>query len=386
MINALLLETMSTTLTEQFSKGLEDVVAGTTTICTINPDTENLLYRGYMATQLAENANFEEVAHLLIEGRLPKKRELKRLTKLLVHERKIPKPLIKVLKQLPQTTNPMDVLRTSVSFMGAIEENKSNSIDEIKLTAYSLIAKLPFALMTWFHLSKGQQVPKVTKTLSYAGRFLQLVTGSEPAPFEERVMNASLILYAEHELNASTFCARVTASTLSDIYSAITSGIGTLKGPLHGGANEAAMELILKFSSPQDAERGINDMLVRKEKIMGFGHRVYKRGDGRSHVMKKYAHELAVNKGKLKLFETAETIEKVVKEKKGLFPNADFYSAVAYYLLGIPIPLYTPIFVLSRTSGWSAHILEQLSDNRLIRPRAIYQGQPQREFTPIDRR
>ena len=377
---------MTTMLTEQFSKGLEDVIAGTTTICTINPENESLLYRGYSATDLAQGASFEEVIHLLIEGRLPKKRELKRITKLLVHERKIPKPLIKVLKQIPPTASPMDVLRTSVSFMGALDENRQFSIEETKLIAYSLISKLPFALMTWFHFSKNQQVPKITKALSFAGRFLQLVTGKEPDPLEEKVMNASLVLYAEHELNASTFCARVTVSTLSDIYSAITSGIGTLKGPLHGGANEAAMELILKFNSPQEAEHGILDMLNKKEKIMGFGHRVYTKGDGRSHVIKKLAQELSVKKGNTKLFEIAERIEKVVREKKGLFPNADFYSAVAYYLLGIPIPLDTPIFVLSRTAGWSAHILEQMSDNRLIRPRAIYQGSPQREFIPIDRR
>ncbi len=377
---------MSTTLTEQFSKGLEDVIAGTSSICTINPENESLLYRGYNATDLAENTNFEEVVHLLIEGRLPKKRELKRLTKLLIKDRKIPKPLVKVLKQIPQTASPMDVLRTSVSFMGALDENKQFSIDETKLIAYSLIAKLPLALMTWYHLSKGQEVPKVSKNISHAGRFLQLVTGKEPDQFEEKAINASFILYAEHEFNASTFCARVTASTLSDIYSAITAGISALKGPLHGGANEAAMQLILKFSNPADAERGVNDLLTRKEKIMGFGHRVYKKRDGRADVMKKYSHELAVKKGSTKLYEIAEKIEKVVREKKGLFPNADFYSALTYYLLGIPIPLYTPIFVLSRTSGWSAHILEQLSDNRLIRPRALYKGPPPREFHTIDRR
>lgn len=377
---------MTTMVAEQFTKGLEDVVAGTTTICTINPGNESLLYRGFSATDMAEKANFEEIVHLLVEGRLPKKRELKRITKLLVQERKPPKTLIKILKQIPQTANPMDVLRTSVSFMGAIDQNRQFSIEDTKQIAYSLIAKLPFALMTWFHLSRGQELPKITKALSYAGRFLQLVTGNEPDSFEDRVMNASFILYAEHEFNASTFCARVTASTLSDIYSAITSGIGALKGPLHGGANEAAMELILKFSNPSDAERGILDMLNKKEKIMGFGHRVYKKGDGRSHVMKKFVQELSTRKGNIKYFEIAERIEKIVREQKGLFPNADFYSAVAYYLLGIPIPLYTPIFVLSRTSGWSAHIIEQLSDNRLIRPRGLYQGPPQREFVPIDRR
>ncbi len=377
---------MSTMVSEQFSKGLEDVIAGTTTICTINPDNESLLYRGYNATDLAQQATYEEVAHLLIEGRLPKKRELKRITKLLVQERKIPKSLVKVLKQIPAKSSPMDVLRTSVSFMGALEEPRQYSIDDTKQIVYSIMAKLPLALMTWYHSSKNCDVPKINKNLTYAGRFLQLVTGNEPSQMEERIMNASLILYAEHELNASTFCARVTVSTLSDIYSALTSGIGTLKGPLHGGANEAAMDLILKFNSPQDAISGINAMFERKEKIMGFGHRVYKKGDGRSHVMKKYAKELADIKGNPKLFEIAEAIEKTVKEKKGLFPNADFYSAVAYYLLGIPIPLYTPIFVLSRTAGWSAHVLEQLADNRLIRPRAIYQGAPPREFTPIERR
>ena len=293
---------MSTTLTEQFSKGLEDVIAGTSSICTINPENESLLYRGYSATDLAEHTNFEEVVHLLIEGRLPKKRELKRLTKSLIKDRKIPKPLVKVLIQIPQTASPMDVLRTSVSFMGALDENKQYSIDETKLIAYSLIAKLPLALMTWYHLSKGQEVPKVSKNISHAGRFLQLVTGKEPDQFEEKAINASFILYAEHEFNASTFCARVTASTLADIYSAITAGISALKGPLHGGANEAAMQLILKFSDPADAERGVNDLLTRKEKIMGFGHRVYKKRDGRADVMKKYSHELAVKKGSTKLY------------------------------------------------------------------------------------
>ena len=377
---------MSTMMAEKFSKGLEDVVAGTTSICTINPENENLLYRGYSAVELSEKVNYEEVVHLLLEGRLPKKRELKRISRQLVQERKIPKDLIKVLKKIPQTASPMDVLRTSVSYMGALEPNKQYSIEETKQIAYSLIAKLPFALMTWYHMSKNQPVPKVSKKISHAGRFLQLVTGSEPDPFEEKVINSSFVLYAEHEFNASTFCARVTASTLSDIYSAITSGICALKGPLHGGANEAAMGLILKFLNPSDAERGINDILNRKEKIMGFGHRVYKRGDGRSHVMKKLSRELAEKKGNKKCFEIAEKIEQVVKEKKGLFPNADFYSAVAYYLLGIPISLYTPIFVLSRTAGWSAHIIEQLSDNRLIRPRAEYNGPPQREVPPIERR
>lgn len=377
---------MSTVVTEQFRKGLEDVIAGTTTICTINPTNEHLLYRGFSAYDLAENSTYEEIVHLLIEGRLPKKRELKRVSRLLVQERKIPKPLVKVLKQIPENANPMDILRTSVSFIGSLEEDKQLSIEETKRVAYSLIAKLPFALMTWYYLKKGQGVPKIEKSLSFAGRFLHLVTGIKPEQFEEKVMNASFILYAEHEFNASTFACRITSSTLSDIYSSITAGICALKGPLHGGANEAAMELVLKFTGPQDAERGVVDMLNRKEKIMGFGHRVYKRVDGRSDVMKKYSKELAVRKGNMKYFEIAETIERIVREKKGLFPNADFYSAVVYYMLGIPIPLYTPIFVLSRTAGWSAHVIEQLSDNRLIRPRALYQGSPEREFVPIDRR
>lgn len=377
---------MTTMVTEQFSKGLEDVVAGITTICTINPANEHLLYRGYSAYDLSSNSTFEEVVYLLIEGRLPKKRELKRVSKLIVQERKIPKPLIKILKQIPEVASPMDILKISVSSIGSFDENKQFTIEETKQIAYSLIAKLPFALMTWFHLKKGEPIPKIDKTLTYAGRFLQLVTGVRPDTFEEKVINASFILYAEHEFNASTFCARITGSTLSDIYSAITSGICALKGPLHGGANEAAMETILKFLNPQDAERGIIDMLNKKEKIMGFGHRVYKRNDGRSDIMKKYAKELSVKKGNTKYFEIAETIERVVTERKGLFPNADFYSAVVYYMLGIPIPLYTPIFVLSRTSGWSAHVIEQLSDNRLIRPRALYQGPPEREFIPIDRR
>ncbi|MBI2996442.1 MAG: 2-methylcitrate synthase [Candidatus Melainabacteria bacterium] len=377
---------MPTVLTEQFTKGLEDVVAGSTSICTINPENENLLYRGYSAIELSLKASYEEVAHLLIDGRLPKRRELKRITKYFIKDRKIPKPLIKVLKQIPQNSNYMDVLRTSVSFIGALEPDRKYSIEETKQIAYSLIAKLPTVLMTWYYLTKNQPLPKISKEISFAGRFLQLVTGKIPDQLEEKVMNSSFILYAEHEYNASTFCARVTASTLSDIYSAITSGICALKGPLHGGANEAAMELILRISNPQDAEKYIVDMLNKKEKIMGFGHRVYKKSDGRAHVMKRYVRELVARTGNTKYFDVAQTIERVMREKKGLFPNVDFYSSLAYYSLGIPIPLYTPIFVLSRLAGWSAHVIEQLSDNRLIRPRAIYNGPPQREVIPLEHR
>lgn len=373
---------MSTTLTEQqFSKGLEGVIAGTTTICTINQENESLLYRGYPAIELAEGATFEEVIHLLLEGRLPKKRELKRVNKILVQERKLPKRLLKALKQIPAESCPMDVLRTGVSFLGALEEPKPQyTIEETKQVAYSLISKLPFLLMSWYYMSRGKDIPKIDKKLSHAGRFLQLVSGSEPDQADERVMNASLILYAEHELNASTFAARITTSTLSDIYSAVTSAIGTLKGPLHGGATEKAIELIQKFPNPEAAEKGIMEMLEKKEKIMGFGHRVYKNGDSRSYIMKRSAKELADKKGKQNIYQVAERIEKIVKEKKGIFPNVDFYTALTYNILNIPTELFTPIFVLGRIVGWNAHIIEQLTDNRLIRPRAIYQGPPQRDY------
>lgn len=375
---------MSTALQEQFARGLEGVIAGTTTICTINPENESLLYRGYPAPELAEEVVFEEVIHLLLEGRLPKKRELRRVQKLLYQKRKVDKKLIKVLKQIPPTANPMDVLRTSTSFIGTQAENRFYNIEESKEIAYELIAELPFALMTWFNTCLGRPIPKVSRDNTHAGRILHLITGAPPNEFEEKVINASLILYAEHELNASTFCSRIVTSTKSDIYSAMCGAIGTLKGPLHGGATERAIELILKFLNPDDAEKGILDMLSRKEKIMGFGHRVYKKGDSRSYVMKRYSKELAAQRDKMKFYEIAERIEKVVREQKGLFPNADFYSSLAYYILNIPIPLYTPLFVMSRLSGWSAHILEQMNDNRLIRPRAIYQGPPQRDLT--DRR
>lgn len=370
---------------KKFSKGLENVIIDTTSISFITSD-EKLLYRGYSIVDLDERASFEEVIYLLIDERLPNEKELEKLKTLLIKEAKLPKQLIEVLKQIPSTASPMDVLRTSVSFLGSLSENRKYSIEEIKIIAYSLVAKLPLALMTWFYLSKNQPVPSITEKLSYAGRFLQLVTNTEPNIFEEKIINTSLILYAEHEFNASTFCARVTASTLSDIYSAITSGIGALKGPLHGGANEAVLKLVLKFQDPDDAEKGVINMLNQKEKIMGFGHRVYKNGDERSFIMKKIAKRLSEEKGNQKHFEIAERIEKVMKEKKGLFPNLDFYSAITYFLLGIPIILYTPMFVLSRTSGWSAHVIEQLSNNRLIRPRAIYNGPPRREFIPIEKR
>lgn len=375
---------MSMTLQEEFAKGLEGVVAGTTSICTINPENESLLYRGYAAPELAEAVTFEEVIHLLLEGRLPKKRELKRVSKTLIQQRKLDKRLLKVLKTIPQESNTMDILRTTTSFLGNLAEDKVFTVEETKQIAYELIAKLPFALLSWYHLTKKSKLPKISKNITHAGRILQLINGKEPDAVEEKVMNASFILYAEHELNASTFAARVTTSTQSCIYSAICSAIGTLKGPLHGGATEEAIELILKFKTPQEAETGILQMLAEKKKIMGFGHRVYKKGDSRAYVMKTYARELAEKRGKQTYYEIADKIEKTVRENKGIFPNVDFYTALTYYILDIPKVLFTPLFCLSRLTGWSAHILEQQMDNRLIRPRAIYQGPQQRDIT--DRR
>lgn len=365
--------------------GLAGITAGNTAIATVGKEGVGLTYRGYSINDLAEFSTFEEVAYLLIYGELPNKKQLIAYQKKLIALRALPPKLKTVLEMLPKKTNPMDVLRTGCSFLGNLEPEVSQK-DQYKI-ADRLIAIFPSILLYWyqFHFA-GKRIRTQSTEKTIAGYFLQLLHGKKPDAMQRRVMDVSLILYAEHEFNASTFAARVTASTGSDFYSAICSGIGTLRGPLHGGANEHAMQLMQKFKSPELAEAGLRTMLATKQLIMGFGHRVYKISDPRSDVIKTWAKKLADAAHDKILLPVAERIEKLMWEEKKLFPNLDFYSAAAYRFCDIPTFLFTPLFVISRTSGWSAHIIEQRADNRLIRPLADYIGQAPRAFVPLEKR
>lgn len=358
------------------------MVAGETAISTVGKEGVGLTYRGYDIHDLAQHACFEEVAYLLLEEKLPTGSELEFFREELISRRELPAGLCAVLESLPPATHPMDVLRTGASALGVLEPEGPGR--ETKEIAKRLLAVFPGILFYWYHYAAhGRRIHTQTSEPTLAGHFLELLHHRKPESVAYRALDASFILYAEHEFNASTFAARITTSTLSDFYSAITSAIGTLRGPLHGGANEAAMELIERFATPEDAEKGILEMLARKEKIMGFGHRVYKVSDPRSEVIQTWAKRLAEIRGDKRLYPVSERIEAVMRREKNLFPNLDFYAATVYRFLGIPTPMMTPIFVIARTSGWSAHILEQRRDNRLIRPSADYIGPAQRAFAPL---
>ena len=365
--------------------GLAGVVAGKTALCTVGKEGAGLTYRGYDIYDLADNASFEEVAFLLLYGYLPNRDELDSYIAKLKSMRGLPEKLRTLLEMIPADAHPMDVQRTAVSFLGNIEpeggfENQNDTADR-------LLACLPSMLLYWHRFHKdGKRIDTETDDDGVAGHFLHMLHDKTPSEFHRKCLDTTLILYAEHEFNASTFAARVITGTLSDMHSAVTGAIGALRGPLHGGANEAAMELILKFSSPQEATRGVLDMLERRELIMGFGHRVYTTSDPRNSVNKKMSRALAEEKGDLTLYEVSEAIEKVMWDEKKLFANADFFAASVYHFMGIPTYLFTPIFVCSRISGWTAHVMEQRADNKLIRPAADYIGPGLQEFVPIDKR
>jgi len=365
--------------------GLAGITVGDTAICTVGKEGLGLTYRGYDIHDLAAKASFEEVAYLLIYGKLPNQKELNDYQSKLLKYRSIPDALKLVLENIPANIPPMDVLRTGISMLGTLEPESENNTQEN--IADRLLACTPSILLYWYHFHKDKKrIDLDTDEKTLASHFLQLLHNKKADELHRKTMDVSLILYAEHEFNASTFAARVTTSTLADFYSAIVSAVGTLRGPLHGGANEAAMELIQKFKNPDEAETALRQMLAAKEKIMGFGHRVYKKSDPRSDIIKQYSEKLSHESSDGYLYPVSERIEKIMWDEKKLFPNLDFYSASAYHFCGIPTNMFTPIFVMSRLSGWSAHIIEQRKDNRLIRPDANYTGPMPEVFIPLSER
>ena len=367
------------------SAGLRGQVAGETELCTVGQSGTGLTYRGYEITDLANNAEFEEIAFLLLKGHLPNSQELNSYKTKLKKLREIPSELKSVLEQIPSNSHPMDVMRTGCSMLGCLETEESFSEEDDKIDR--MLALFPSIISYWYRYSHDKvRIDTVTDDDTIGAHFLRLLHDKKPSDLYTKVMNVSLILYAEHEFNASTFAARVCASTLSDLHSCITAAIGTLRGPLHGGANEAAMDLIQKFKSPDDAEKELLGMLQRKEKIMGFGHAVYKESDPRNNVIKNWSKKLSYEVNDKLLYPVSERCEEVMWREKKLFCNADFFHASAYHFMGIPTKLFTPIFVMSRISGWAAHVKEQRKNNRIIRPSADYTGPENQTFVKIEDR
>jgi 2-methylcitrate synthase len=375
---------MSAPPAEIYSPGLEGVIAGETAISTVDG---GLRYRGYPVIELAEKCQFDEVAYLLLHNELPSQQQLADFQKRVSAAQKLPGELSKLFPALPKDAPPMDVLRTAISILAHYDPEVGENSTEANLRkAERLYAQIPLCVAEAFHASRGQKPVAAKPGLPVAGQFLYLIRGKEASPEEIRAFDASLTLYAEHEFNASTFAARVVVSTLSDLHSGIVGAIGALKGPLHGGANEKVMDLLTAAGGPETAEKWVRDALARKEKIMGFGHRVYKHGDIRAKTLKEYARKAAERTGQMKWEHTADIFEKIMAAEKNLLPNLDWPAGRLYHALGLEIPIYTPIFVVSRITGWSAHVIEQLANNRLIRPRARYTGPTERKVAPIGER
>lgn len=372
-----------------YSPGLQGVVAGITRISHIDVETSSLTYRGINVHELAEHGSFEETAYLLLMGKLPNAAELADFKKTLAAERSLPSEVIEALRLCPKNMHPMDQLKVAYSMLGASDPDYDAPATDREANirkAVRIVAKAATAVTAGYRLSQGKEPVAPDPELSTAANFLYMLHGEKADDFTVKVMDASLTLYAEHTFNASAFAGRVTVATLSDMYSGIVTGIGTLKGPLHGGANEEAMHMLMHIGSPDKAEAWTRNALANKEKIMGFGHREYRKSDSRAAYLTKIAKEIGVRMGNTTWGEIADIMERVMWDEKQLFPNVDFPAAYAYYLLGIPIPLYTPIFVIARTTGWSAHFVEQLENNRLIRPSCIYEGPGVTPFTPMDQR
>ncbi|MBO2521560.1 MAG: citrate synthase [Clostridia bacterium] len=366
---------------EKVAFGLEGVIALETELSLVEGATANLYYRGYHIDDLVEHATYEEVVYLLFNGDLPSEAELAEFKRTLAREQQVPEPVIALLRSLPKGAAPMAMLRTAVSALAHYDpEAEDNSLEANFRKAIRLTAQAPVLVAAIGRIIQGKEPIPPKDGLSIAANFIYMLNGEEGSEVAVKTLDTALILHAEHGLNASTFAGRVTVSTLSDIYSAATSAVGTLKGPLHGGANEAVMKMLLEIGTPDRAESYVREKLARKERIMGIGHRVYKNGDPRVKHLKRLSQELNREKGTYHWVEISERIEKIMQEEKGLLPNVDFYSASAYYALGIPPELYTPIFAASRMSGWTANFLEQYRENRLIRPRAAYVGPRDRKI------
>ncbi|MEZ9476310.1 2-methylcitrate synthase [Vibrio sp. 10N.222.47.A9] len=363
--------------------GLRGQSAGTTALCTVGQSGTGLTYRGYDITDLANHAQFEEVAHLLLRGHLPTEKELDDYKALLVGLRGLPQPLKVALELIPADAHPMDVMRTGCSMLGNLEQ-ESDFSEQLPATE-RMLALFPAIICYWYRFSHdGVRIDTEDQSEAcLGGYFLKMLTDKTPSELHKKVMHCSLTLYAEHEFNASTFAARVCASTLSDIHSCVTAAIGTLRGPLHGGANEAAMEMIQDWQTADEAETNIMQMLANKDKIMGFGHAIYRESDPRNALIKRWSKELAQEVGDKQLYAVSERVEAVMKREKGLFCNADFFHASAYHFMDIPTKLFTPIFVMSRLTGWTAHVFEQRENNRIIRPSADYTGPEHQDWLPI---